>query len=260
MSLARSQQTIDQLQQSLTEERGRGSTLEEELNKQRGCGSTLEEKLNEALAELGKLKGKILELESSKVQLDMKIAELQNQLSKSVHNEGVWPQDKKAGVQDDEWVESIGSPLLTPVKNYWKTPVKSRSGRSLSQSGRSSDQSGRGVSGALSPIPFSMEETGPAHQLAGGGIKSGSPVLKNSVPESAPQDIKSILKELAASTPFHVEQEVKGWQVTPRNVDRSAMDQIQFYHSIFHSLTSSNRSLQEKVVQLSQEMSVSTCK
>jgi hypothetical protein len=288
------QETIDQLRQALMEERGCVTTLEEELNKEKERCSAFEGRCNAVLAECGEQESRILELESTKGALNQEIADLQVQLSNNVHNEKVWPLIKEVEFEDDE---SLGSLLLTPVKNYWNTPVKSgrspsqsgwshnQSGRSLDQSGRSSNQrSGRslGVRHPLTPILFSMEKAEEGHQLSETG---GSPTLPNSVPGSDPNndDFNSILKELAMEGgdevkgvmegdslerphPSQLEssergRDMEGNGLSNHTTDVPSTDQVQQILQSLRvsnqSLSASNRSLQERVVQLTQEVVVS---
>lgn len=256
------------LEQALTEERRHGSTLEEELLKERRRGSTLEEALNETLAEQRKLQKRILELESTMGELNAKLAEREVQLSKSVSTE---PWHEEVGLQD-QGAESLGSPLLTPVKNYWTTPVKSQSGRRWS--GRSPSQSGS--SHAFAPIPFFMDKVTETEDV--------TEALKMSAPESS---LDKGIESSATSTSFHSVEGVNGWTqevVTPGNMLTDSLEYLgsgkdhslevdnlsnilaaahsakssEQIHTLFQSLATSNRFLQERVAQLTQEIAVSS--
>ena len=109
-SLAACREQIAQIGLALEAEKERGSTQEEELNRARSEKVRLREELDQVRAELSALKK---DLENIKSKRDVEKGEGHAEL------EGAWH-------EEDPVVRE--SPLLTPVKNYWKTPI--RSGRS----------------------------------------------------------------------------------------------------------------------------------
>lgn len=237
--------------------------LEESLAQEKGRGSTLEEELNAALAEKAELTQHISELECSQEDLKSKLAELMN----AVAPEGKAP---APGGKDPTLSKS---PCLTPVKNYWKTPVKATplSRRSPALSGRGLSLSGR------SPIAIEKSVHISQPNLEDEG---SSPILHNPVPEpTQDKNISSILLELESyqvSTPNDIELDslnkchsnkipTSTWRsshVTSHDPSHSpllnqSLSGLRHAYNLINTLAAMNVTLQDKVTALSQELAVS---